>query len=69
VLIRIVNLGDDDPSLKDRHVVIGKVIGIHIDEQFIKRGILDTAAMRPLARCGYRNYSVVTAQFEMIRPD
>jgi flavin reductase (DIM6/NTAB) family NADH-FMN oxidoreductase RutF len=69
ILIRIVHLGDDDPSLKERHVVIGKVVGVHIDEQFIKGGILDTAAMRPLARCGYRNYSVVTEQFEMIRPD
>ena len=67
-LVKIVNLGDDDPTLADRQIVIGKVVGIHIDEQFIKDGILDTAAMKPLARCGYRNYAVVLEQFEMIRP-
>jgi flavin reductase (DIM6/NTAB) family NADH-FMN oxidoreductase RutF len=67
-LVKIVNLGDDDPTLADRQIVIGKVVGIHIDEQFIRDGILDTAAMKPIARCGYRNYAVVLDQFEMIRP-
>jgi flavin reductase (DIM6/NTAB) family NADH-FMN oxidoreductase RutF len=67
-LVKIVNLGDEDPTLADRQIVIGKVVGIHIDEQFIKDGILDTAAMKPIARCGYRNYAVVLDQFEMIRP-
>jgi flavin reductase (DIM6/NTAB) family NADH-FMN oxidoreductase RutF len=67
-LVKIVNLGDDDLDLTDRQIVIGKVVGIHIDEQFIRNGILDTAAMKPIARCGYRNYAVVLDQFEMIRP-
>lgn len=67
-LVKVVNLGDDDPELTDRQIVIGKVVGIHIDEQFIRNGILDTAAMKPIARCGYRNYAVVLDQFEMIRP-
>jgi flavin reductase (DIM6/NTAB) family NADH-FMN oxidoreductase RutF len=67
-LIRIVDLGDDDPTLTDRKIVFGKVVGIHIDERFLKDGILDTAAMQPIARCGYRNYAVVLDQFEMIRP-
>jgi len=67
-LVKIVNLGDEDPTLADRQIVIGKVVGIHIDEQFIRDGILDTAAMKPIARCGYRNYAVVLDQFEMIRP-
>jgi flavin reductase (DIM6/NTAB) family NADH-FMN oxidoreductase RutF len=67
-LVTIVNLGDEDSSLSDRQIVIGKVVGVHIDERFIRDGILDTAAMRPIARCGYRNYAVVTDQFEMIRP-
>ncbi|HEX5777866.1 MAG TPA: flavin reductase family protein [Xanthobacteraceae bacterium] len=67
-LVKIVNLGDEDATLADRQIVIGKVVGIHIDEQFIRNGILDTAAMKPIARCGYRNYAVVLDQFEMIRP-
>jgi len=33
--------------------------GVHIDERFIKDGRLDTAAMAPMARCGYADYAVV----------
>jgi flavin reductase (DIM6/NTAB) family NADH-FMN oxidoreductase RutF len=37
-------------------VVFGLVIGIHIDNSVIKKGIVDTAAMRPIARFGYMDY-------------
>jgi flavin reductase (DIM6/NTAB) family NADH-FMN oxidoreductase RutF len=67
-LVKIVSLGDADPELNDRNIVIGKVVGVHIDERFLKDGMLDTAAMKPIARCGYHNYAVVTEQFAMIRP-
>jgi flavin reductase (DIM6/NTAB) family NADH-FMN oxidoreductase RutF len=67
-LVKIVNLGDEDPQLADRQIVIGKVVGVHIDERFIKNGMLDTSAMKPIARTGYRNYAVVLEEFEMIRP-
>jgi flavin reductase (DIM6/NTAB) family NADH-FMN oxidoreductase RutF len=67
-LMKIVTLDDVDPTLKDRHIVIGKVVGVHIDERFLKDGMLDTAAMKPIARCGYHNYAVVESQFQMVRP-
>jgi hypothetical protein len=44
------------------------VVGVHIDDRFIKNGRLDTAAMRPIARCGYADYSVVNEVFAMRRP-
>lgn len=54
----------------DGHVItIGKVVGIHIDDRFIHDGMVDTAAMKPIARCGYHDYSVVTELFQMRRPD
>jgi flavin reductase (DIM6/NTAB) family NADH-FMN oxidoreductase RutF len=49
-------------------VVIGCVIGVHIDDRFIKNGRLDTAAMKPIARCGYDEYAVVESVFAMTRP-
>ena len=58
-LLQIVDLDDLDGQPAHRHVVIGQVIGMHIDERFIKDGRLDTAAMRPIARCGYADYAVV----------
>ncbi len=67
-LLQIVQLSDLDGETLDTHVVFGQVVGVHIDDRFIKDGLLDTAAMKPIARCGYHNYAVVEGQFSMIRP-
>ncbi len=42
--------------------VILSVVGIYIDDQFIKDGRVDTASMQPLARLGYMDYAVVNEQ-------
>ena len=51
-------------------VVFGQVVGIYIDDSFIKGGIVDTGAMRPIARLGYMDYAVVTPEtvFSINRP-
>ncbi len=49
-------------------VVYGQVIGMHIDERFMKDGRFDLAAVRPIARCGYDEYAVVEKVFAMTRP-
>jgi flavin reductase (DIM6/NTAB) family NADH-FMN oxidoreductase RutF len=67
-LLKIVSLDDIDGKRIDRHVVFGQVVGVHIDDRFIVDGLLDTAAMKPIARCGYDEYAVVEAVFSMRRP-
>jgi flavin reductase (DIM6/NTAB) family NADH-FMN oxidoreductase RutF len=67
-LLQVVTPDDVDGNPLDCHIMIGQVVGVHIDESFLKDGILDTAAMRPIARCGYHNYAVVERQFTMVRP-
>jgi hypothetical protein len=48
------------------HVVIGKVIAIHIKDEFITRdGKVDIARIRPLARLGYLDYTSVESIFTM----
>jgi flavin reductase (DIM6/NTAB) family NADH-FMN oxidoreductase RutF len=68
--LQTVHLKDIDEQHVDRYVVFGQVIGIHIDERFIRDGILDTAAIRPIARAGYHEYFVATpdTKFAMRRP-
>ena len=61
-------MDDVDGQPVDRHVVFGQVVGVHIDDRFIKDGRLDTAAMKPIARCGYDEYAVVESVFAMTRP-
>ena len=67
-LLQIVDLRDLDGRTSQRYVVFGQVVGVHIDDRFIKDGRLDTAAMQPIARCGYSDYAVVDKVFPMTRP-
>lgn len=68
-LVRIVPMETFDGQPVDTHVVFGQVIGVHIDDHFIVNGRLDTAAMKPIARCGYDEYAVVESLFAMQRPE
>ena len=52
----------------DNHLVIGEVVAFHIDDAFIREGRFDTAAARPLARCGYQDYAVVESLITLARP-
>jgi flavin reductase (DIM6/NTAB) family NADH-FMN oxidoreductase RutF len=51
-------------------VVFGQVVGIHIDDAFIRDGLVDTGALQPIARLGYREYGVITSEavFAIDRP-
>ena len=51
------------------HLVIGAVVGIHIDDALIVDGKIDALALAQVARLGYFDYSVVTELFEMLRPE
>jgi flavin reductase (DIM6/NTAB) family NADH-FMN oxidoreductase RutF len=67
-LIKIVAMETAEGTPVDCHVVFGQVVGVHIDDRFIVDGLLDTAAMKPIARCGYDQYTVVESVFSMTRP-
>jgi flavin reductase (DIM6/NTAB) family NADH-FMN oxidoreductase RutF len=67
-LVKIVALETFDGRPLEARMVIGQVIGVHIDERFIVDGRLDTAAMKPIARCGYDQYAIVESLFSMTRP-
>ena len=64
----VVKLKDLDGSDSLRRLVLGRVVGIHIDPRFVRDGRVDSAAMRPIARGGYDEYSVVEKVFSMPRP-
>ena len=51
-------------------VVFGEVVGIYIDDTFIRDGVVRTGEMRPIARMGYMDYSAVTPEsvFALNRP-
>src|SRR3954454_9955316 len=53
------HLKDAEGRPSEAYLVCGEVVGIHIDDRFIVGGRVETAAMRLMARLGYRDYSVV----------
>ena len=65
---QVLRLKDLAGATLARVVVLGQVVGMHIDERFIREGRLDAAAMRPIARCGYDEYAAVDQVFSMERP-
>jgi flavin reductase (DIM6/NTAB) family NADH-FMN oxidoreductase RutF len=62
--------------LKDMHgakigniLTVGQVVGVHLDEFFIRDGQFDLAAASPIMRCGYAgDYAKMGPMFKMDRP-
>ncbi len=67
-LIEIKQLSDSDGNSVNSFLVLGHVVGIHIDEAFIKDGRFDILAAGTIARCGYTDYAVVDDVFSITRP-
>jgi flavin reductase (DIM6/NTAB) family NADH-FMN oxidoreductase RutF len=69
-VLAVHELHDLEGRSADQHLVIGQVVGVHLDEAIVTDGYVDTAAVRPIARCGYTSdYAVVDELFRMDRPD
>jgi len=49
-------------------VVIGQVVGIHIDERILREGMIASDLAEPLSRLGYLDYAVTRETFPMDRP-
>jgi flavin reductase (DIM6/NTAB) family NADH-FMN oxidoreductase RutF len=67
-VVHSMRFHDVDGTALDGWMIVGQVVGVHIDDAYIREGRFDTAAAQPLARCGYRDYAAVTEMFEALRP-
>ena len=57
-----------DGTQTNAHMVIGEVVGVHINDAAIIDGRVDIAAVKALARCGYLDYAPVDRLIERERP-
>jgi flavin reductase (DIM6/NTAB) family NADH-FMN oxidoreductase RutF len=68
-LLITVPLKDLEGRFTGNTLILGQVVGVHIDPAFMKDGLFDLAAAGTIARCGYRgDYTEVLSVFEMRRP-
>jgi flavin reductase (DIM6/NTAB) family NADH-FMN oxidoreductase RutF len=69
-LLLTLPLKDLDGRTTGNTLILGQVVGVHIDRAFLRDGLFDMTLARTIARCGYRgDYAEVTSLFEMLRPD
>ena len=64
-LVKTIKLKSN--SKKISTMIIGEVIGIFINNKFIKNNRVDSVAMRYIARMGYSEYTTVSSKFSLRR--
>jgi len=65
---KTVELVSSDGTRNASAVILGEVVGIHIDDSVIVNGHIDVTRMQPLARLGYMDYCAVNELFAIQRP-
>ncbi|MEA3214909.1 MAG: hypothetical protein QOJ19_1065 [Acidimicrobiia bacterium] len=65
-VVQIVALPSSETT--SNNMVIGRVVEVHIADHVIVDGKVDVPTLRPLARLGYLDYSVIDDVFSMVRP-
>lgn len=65
---KTVELVSADGTRNTSSVILGEVVGIHIDDKVIVNGHIDVTRMQPLARLGYMDYCAVNELFAIQRP-
>ena len=71
-LSQCIHLTAADGTPIDSWLVLGEVVGIHIDESLLENGIYQTAKARPVLRAGGPSayYTIDESQrFDLVRPD
>ena len=64
-LVKTIKLKSN--SKKISTMIIGEVIGIFINNKFIKNNRVDSVSMRYIARMGYSEYTTISSKFNMKR--
>ncbi|MDB5323488.1 MAG: flavin reductase-like, FMN-binding protein [Phycisphaerales bacterium] len=68
-LLMVVPLKDLEGRATPNTLILGQVVGVHIDRAFLTDGFFDMVAAGTIARCGYAgDYAEVVGLFEMRRP-
>ena len=64
-LVKTIKLKSN--SKKISTMIIGEVIGVYINNKFIKNNRVDSVSMRYIARMGYSEYTTIASKFSLKR--
>ena len=65
---RTIDLPGPDGGPGTHAIVLGQVVGVHIDESVLVGDKVDVTKLKPIARLGYGDYAVIDEVFELSRP-
>jgi len=65
---RTIELPGPDGGPGTHAIVLGQVVGVHIDDAAIVGDKVDVTKLKPIARLGYGDYAVIDEVFELSRP-
>ncbi len=68
VAVEVRRLTDRHGEPVENYMVIGEVVGVHIDEHVLADGFVDIAKARPVSRLGYMDYATTEVTYSMPRP-
>lgn len=71
-LVQVIHLHDLDGRPTGNRLVIGQVVGVHLDRAYLRDGLFDTGGVHPIMRAGYTDHYVEATpetMFRMPRPD
>jgi flavin reductase (DIM6/NTAB) family NADH-FMN oxidoreductase RutF len=68
VAVDIRRLQDKEGKPTDNYMVIGEVVGVHIDESILTDGLVDITKVKPVTRLGYMDYATTDSVYQMFRP-
>ncbi len=68
-LLQVLRLRDLEGRELSSHLVLGQVVGVHIDPRYLVDGRFDLVAAQPIMRAGYSDdYVEIGRMFGMTRP-
>ena len=64
----IIEPTDIDGNKTEMVMVIGQVVGVHIDPNVIRDGRFDVSLAQPVTRLGYLDFGTLGEMYEQVRP-
>ncbi|GAA0606074.1 flavin reductase family protein [Paenochrobactrum glaciei] len=68
VAVEVKRLTGKDGALAESYMVIGEIVGVHIDEAILVDGRIDITKSQPVSRLGYMDFATTDKVYEMFRP-
>ena len=65
----VVETNDVEGNLTGAVIIIGQVVGVHINDEVLRDGRFDVDLAQPVSRLGYMDFGLTSDLHEMLRPD